>query len=112
MAGRRPDAHEGARRSARPVIEEANERWPMDARFARPLAMLYATFGKGVDAVRLLDQTLAAATAISRAVQVRRVDLQHPPRGVVVHDPRRGSRGWRTRTRTRYPEERVGRTSR
>ena len=43
---------------ARPVIEEANERWPMDARFTRPLAMLYATFGKGVDAVRLLDQTL------------------------------------------------------
>ena len=43
---------------ARPVIEEANERWPMDARFTRPLAMLYATFGKGVDAVRLLDQSL------------------------------------------------------
>jgi len=43
---------------ARPILEEAVERWPMDRRFARPLAMVYATFGKGVDAVRLLDQAL------------------------------------------------------
>jgi tetratricopeptide (TPR) repeat protein len=43
---------------ARPILEEAVERWPMDTRFARPLAMVYATFGKGVDAVRLLDQAL------------------------------------------------------
>ena len=43
---------------ARPVIEEAAGRWPMDLRFSRPLAMMYATLGKGVDAVRLLDQTL------------------------------------------------------
>jgi VWFA-related protein len=43
---------------ARPVLEEAAGRWPMDARFARPLALLYATFGKGLDAVRLLDQSI------------------------------------------------------
>jgi VWFA-related protein len=43
---------------ARPVIEEAAGRWPMDPRFARQLAMLYATLGKGVEAVRLLDRTL------------------------------------------------------
>ena len=49
---------EKALAEARPVIEEAVERWPMDTRFARPLAMLYATFGKGVEAVRLLDQSL------------------------------------------------------
>lgn len=51
---------EKALAEARPVIEEAVERWPMDTRFARPLAMLYATFGKGVEAVRLLDQSLRA----------------------------------------------------
>jgi VWFA-related protein len=43
---------------ARPVIEEASERWPMDPRFARSLAMIYATLGKGVDAVKLLDRSL------------------------------------------------------
>ena len=43
---------------ARPVLEEAMGRWPMDGRFARPLALLYATFGKGLDAVRLLDQSI------------------------------------------------------
>jgi len=43
---------------ARPVLEEASGRWPMDARFARPLALLYASFGKGLDALRLLDQTI------------------------------------------------------
>ena len=43
---------------ARPVLEEAAGRWPMDSRFARPLALLYATFGKGIDAVRLLDQSI------------------------------------------------------
>jgi VWFA-related protein len=48
---------------ARPIIEEGVERWPMDARFARPLAMLYATFGKGIDAVRLLDRALRDSPA-------------------------------------------------
>ena len=43
---------------ARPVLEEAVGRWPMDSRFARPLALFYATFGKGLDAVRLLDQSI------------------------------------------------------
>ena len=44
---------------ARPVLEEAVGRWPMDSRFARPLALLYATFGKGLDALRLLDQSIS-----------------------------------------------------
>lgn len=43
---------------ARPIFEEAVTRFPKEVRFARPLAMLYATFGKGVDAVRLLEQSL------------------------------------------------------
>ena len=49
---------EKALAEAQPLIEEAVERWPMDTRFARPLAMLYATVGKGVDAVRQLDRSL------------------------------------------------------
>jgi VWFA-related protein len=41
---------------ARAVLEEANGRWPSDARFLGPLAALYATFGKGREAVRLLER--------------------------------------------------------
>ena len=43
---------------ARPVLEEATTRFPDDERFARPLAMLYATFGKGIDAVKLLEKSI------------------------------------------------------
>jgi VWFA-related protein len=43
---------------ARPVLQEAIGRWPTDARFARPLALVYATFGNGLDAARLLDQSI------------------------------------------------------
>ncbi len=44
---------------ARPILEEATTRFPADDRFARPLALLYATFGRGVDAVRLLEKSIA-----------------------------------------------------
>ena len=73
---------------ARPVIEEANERWPMDARFTRPLAMLYATFGKGVDAVRLLDQTLRGSDGDQPSLFkcVEWIFNTHRA-GFVVHDP-------------------------
>ena len=72
---------------ARPVIEEANERWPMDARFTRPLAMLYATFGKGVDAVRLLDQTLRGSDSDQPSLYkcVEWIFNTHRA-GFVVHD--------------------------
>ena len=43
---------------ARPILEEASSRWPADLRFTRPLALIYASFGKGVDAVRLLEKFL------------------------------------------------------
>jgi VWFA-related protein len=43
---------------ARAVLEEAVGKWPSDARFTRPLAMLYATFGKGREAVRTLERYL------------------------------------------------------
>jgi VWFA-related protein len=43
---------------ARAVLEEASLKWPSDLRFVKPLAMMYATFGKGREAVRLLERYL------------------------------------------------------
>ncbi len=48
---------------ARAVLEEAVAKWPTDARFAKPLAMLYATMGLGREAVRLLQRHLEAQPA-------------------------------------------------
>jgi len=45
---------------ARSIYEEAAAKWPADPRFTRPLAMLYATFGSGREAVRTLERYLAA----------------------------------------------------
>jgi hypothetical protein len=44
---------------ARSIFEEAAGKWPADARFTRPLAMLYATFGRGREAVRTLERYLS-----------------------------------------------------
>ena len=58
---------------ARNVFEEAAGKWPADVRFTRPLAMLYATFGRGREAVRTLEHYLEArgddADALSLAVE-------------------------------------------
>jgi hypothetical protein len=48
---------------ARAVLEEAVRKWPADARFAKPLAMLYATMGLGREAVRLMQRHLEANPA-------------------------------------------------
>ena len=45
---------------ARAIFEEALKKWPSDLRFAKPLAILYATFGQGREAVRTLERHLAA----------------------------------------------------
>jgi uncharacterized protein HemY len=45
---------------ARMILEEAVAKWPSDLRFTKPLALLYATFGQGREAVRTLDRYLAA----------------------------------------------------
>jgi VWFA-related protein len=45
--------------AARSVLEEASGRWPADTRFVRPLAMLFAAFGKGREAVRTLERYIA-----------------------------------------------------
>lgn len=47
---------------ARAILEEAVEKWPSDLRFAKPLAMIYATFGRGREAVRTLERYLAERT--------------------------------------------------
>ncbi|HYM23495.1 MAG TPA: VWA domain-containing protein [Vicinamibacterales bacterium] len=43
---------------ARAIYEEAAGKWPADPRFTKPLAMLYATFGSGREAVRTLERYL------------------------------------------------------
>lgn len=43
---------------ARAIYEEAIAKWPSDVRFIKPLAMLYATFGRGREAVRTLERYL------------------------------------------------------
>jgi VWFA-related protein len=43
---------------ARSILEEAIAKWPSDIRFAKPLALLYATFGRGREAVRTLERYL------------------------------------------------------
>lgn len=45
---------------ARGVLEEAVLQWPTDARFTKPLALTYATFGQGREAVRMLERHLTA----------------------------------------------------
>ena len=45
---------------ARTVLEEAQSKWPADVRFAKPLALLYAVFGQGREAVRTLERWINA----------------------------------------------------
>ncbi|HEV2983634.1 MAG TPA: tetratricopeptide repeat protein, partial [Vicinamibacterales bacterium] len=45
--------------AARTILEEAVGKWPSDARFTKPLAMLYGTFGRGREAVRTLERYLS-----------------------------------------------------
>lgn len=47
-------------REAGDILEEAVDKWPDDPRFTRPLAMLYALFGKGREGVRMLERYLTA----------------------------------------------------
>lgn len=44
---------------ARAILEEAIAKWPGDSRFAKQVAMVYATFGHGREAVRALERYLA-----------------------------------------------------
>ena len=76
---------------ARAVLEEAVGKWPTDPRFAKPLAMLYATMGLGREAVRThAAPSGGAACRRRRLVHGRRVDLQpaHARRRGPVEAPR------------------------
>jgi VWFA-related protein len=44
---------------ARTLLEEAAAKWPSDLRFTKPLALLYATFGQGREAVRTIERYLS-----------------------------------------------------
>jgi Tfp pilus assembly protein PilF len=45
--------------TARSMLEEAVSKWPTDSRFARPMALVYATLGQGAAAMRALEHHLA-----------------------------------------------------
>ena len=45
------------------MLEEAAGLWPTDVRFTRPLAYVYASFGKGREAVRTLERYIASGAA-------------------------------------------------
>src|SRR5262249_35234689 len=47
---------------ARSILAEAAGKWPAGVRFAKPLAMLYATFGRGREAVRTMERYLTERT--------------------------------------------------
>ena len=45
--------------AARSILEEAIGRWPADSRFARALAISYATLGKGREAIQALERYIS-----------------------------------------------------
>ena len=83
------------------ILEEAIEKWPSDPRFTGPLAVVYATFGRGGDAIRLLEQYLEqspndAETARAGVEWLYQIHLA----GRVVHnraDDVTLARGWAAR---------------
>ncbi len=76
--------------AARSVLEEAAGKWPADPRFTKPLAMLYASFGRGRDAVRMLERYIADPAgrrdADALAMGVEWIYRVHAA-GAVVHTP-------------------------
>jgi tetratricopeptide (TPR) repeat protein len=71
---------------ARTILEEASGKWPADDRFIKPLAMLYATFGKGREAVRTLERYLAGQPTDADALYLGVEWLYHVhAAGAVVH---------------------------
>ncbi len=73
---------------ARGVLEEAVGKWPSDLRFARPIALVYATFGQGQEAVRSLERYLVAhpGDVESMLMGVEWI-YQLRSAGVVAHSP-------------------------
>ncbi len=74
---------------ARGVLEEAVERWPADVRFAKPLALVYATFGQGQKAVRLLERHLEARPDEAESLLLGVEWIYHLKRAnTAAHSPR------------------------
>jgi VWFA-related protein len=55
---------------ARAVLDEAITKWPSDDRFARPMAVVYASFGQGPQAVRMLERYLETHATETDALQL------------------------------------------
>lgn len=73
---------------ARGVLEEAVSKWPGDNRFAKPLALVYATFGQGPMAVRLMERHLDDHPDETEALQLAVEWLYHLKRaGAVARSP-------------------------
>jgi predicted Zn-dependent protease len=55
------DALVGSRQlgAARDLLEECLEKWPDESRFVKPLALVYAAFGRSADAIHMLQRYLA-----------------------------------------------------
>jgi Flp pilus assembly protein TadD len=72
---------------ARPIFEEAATRFPDEERFSRPLALLYATFGKGIDAVKMLEKSIVARQGDQASLFLAVEWIFNAHRGgAVVHD--------------------------
>src|SRR5262245_14363382 len=72
---------------ARTILEEASGKWPTDTRFTKPLAMLYATFGKGREAVRTLERYLEEQPNDTNAAYLAVEWIYHVhAAGAVVHN--------------------------
>lgn len=73
---------------ARGVLEEAASKWPADNRFSKPLAIVYATFGQGQMAVRLLERHLDEHPNEVDALQLGVEWIYHLKRAnAVAHSP-------------------------
>jgi tetratricopeptide (TPR) repeat protein len=71
---------------ARVVFEAAVRQWPSDVRFARPLGLLYAMSGRAGDAVRSMEQVIAADPGDADALYLTLEWLFRLGRGgVLVH---------------------------
>jgi len=46
---------------ARSILEEAMAKWPADVRFAKPMALVFATFGLGREAVRTIGRHIESS---------------------------------------------------
>jgi len=73
---------------ARAILEEAIAKWPGDSRFAKQVAMVYATFGQGREAMRAIERYLADHPADVDALFLAVEWMYHlHSAGAVAHSP-------------------------